>query len=224
MVPPLLKLLFVQGPRDGESLEYKPGSTIRIGRIVRGNEITVKDAGVSGGEEEQLQGSGRDEERYKEQADWNRMFGVGRECKVSHVVEEMEARNEDVEDEKGCSETSDNEDERVEQVEIESRKREDMYCSVGEDGEAENLQDLIDKERDCKSEEAVTDTSDEKAEEGYRNEEKVDLEKIALGDWFKYMEVHLRRKMVDETEEMIEAMRAKSQRVHQHIAEQKQAK
>ncbi|KAL0848727.1 LOW QUALITY PROTEIN: hypothetical protein Bca101_021974 [Brassica carinata] len=144
--------------------------------------------------------------------------------KTEQKPQEMEARNEDVEDEKGCSETSDNEDERVEQVEIESRKREDMYCSVGEDGEAENLQDLIDKERDCKSEEAVTDTSDEKAEEGYRNEEKVDLEKIALGDWFKYMEVHLRRKMVDETEEMIEAMRAKSQRVHQHIAEQKQAK
>ncbi|CDY57528.1 BnaA05g33570D [Brassica napus] len=47
MVPPLLKLAFVQGPRDGESLEYKPGSTIRIGRIVRGNEIVVKDAGVS---------------------------------------------------------------------------------------------------------------------------------------------------------------------------------
>ncbi|RID81307.1 hypothetical protein BRARA_A03896, partial [Brassica rapa] len=47
MSPPLLKLAFVQGPRDGESLEYKPGSTIRIGRVVRGNEIAIKDAGIS---------------------------------------------------------------------------------------------------------------------------------------------------------------------------------
>lgn len=47
MTPPLLKLAFVQGPRDGESLEYKPGSTIRIGRVVRGNEIAIKDAGIS---------------------------------------------------------------------------------------------------------------------------------------------------------------------------------
>ncbi|KFK37703.1 hypothetical protein AALP_AA3G017900 [Arabis alpina] len=47
MNPPLLKLEFVKGPRDGESMEYKPGSTIRIGRIVRGNEIGIKDKGIS---------------------------------------------------------------------------------------------------------------------------------------------------------------------------------
>ncbi|EOA32415.1 hypothetical protein CARUB_v10015687mg [Capsella rubella] len=47
MVPPLLKLEFTQGPRAGDSLGFKPGSTIRIGRIVRGNEIAIKDAGIS---------------------------------------------------------------------------------------------------------------------------------------------------------------------------------
>ncbi|CAH8385756.1 unnamed protein product [Eruca vesicaria subsp. sativa] len=132
---------------------------------------------------------------------------------------------EDKENEKDVSGTSDKEDEtceRVEQTEIESMKN-----TLGEDGEGKNLQDAVD------SDEAGIETSDggcnnveeEKAEQESRNEkkdvEKVDLEKMTLGDWFKYMEVYLRKKIVDETEEKIEAMRAKSRRVHQYIAEQK---
>ncbi|XP_033142180.1 FHA domain-containing protein At4g14490 isoform X3 [Brassica rapa] len=190
------------------------------------------------------------------------------------VVGEMEARDEDVEDDKenekdveaqkGRSEPSDEEDDapkRVEQVEIESRKttlgEEDVVedkenekeddtsdkddetskkveielgkSALGEDGEAENLQDAVEE-----SVEAGVETSDgecdeeeeEKAEQESRNEknvEKVDLEKMTLGDWFEYMKVYMRKKIVDETEEMIEGMRAKSRRVHQYIAEQKQA-
>ncbi|PON53265.1 Serine/threonine protein kinase [Parasponia andersonii] len=42
-----LKLVINKGPREGESLEYPPGSTIRIGRVVRGNNLTIKDAGIS---------------------------------------------------------------------------------------------------------------------------------------------------------------------------------
>ncbi|KAH7521536.1 hypothetical protein FEM48_Zijuj07G0044000 [Ziziphus jujuba var. spinosa] len=42
-----LKLIMVQGPRKGESVEYPVGSTIRIGRIVRGNKIAIKDVGIS---------------------------------------------------------------------------------------------------------------------------------------------------------------------------------
>ncbi|KAF8091420.1 hypothetical protein N665_0445s0008 [Sinapis alba] len=185
------------------------------------------------------------------------------------VVEEMEARDEDVEEDekgveaqKGRSETSDKEDEAPKRVEIESREstlgeenveeekeneKDVSYTSdkddetstrveiqsrtstLGEDGEAENLQDVVVEEGDCKTDEAGVETSnggcneEEKAEQGSRNVEKVDLEKMTLGDWFKYMEVYLRKKIVDETEEMIEGMRAKSRRVHQYIAEQKQA-
>ncbi|KAF3543647.1 hypothetical protein DY000_02003518 [Brassica cretica] len=183
------------------------------------------------------------------------------------VVGEMEARDEDVEAQKGRSETSDKEDEapkRAEQVEVESRKstlgEEDVEqdkenemdvsetsdkddetskraetesgkSSLGEDGEAENLQGAVEEEGDCNSVEAGVETSDgeceeeeEKAEQESRNVvEKVDLEKMTLGDWFKYMKVYMRKKIVDETEEMIEGMRAKSRGVHQYIAEQKQA-
>lgn len=183
--------------------------------------------------------------------------------KVEHksVVEEMEARNKSVEgdkeDERGVSEPSDKEDEAPKRVEIESRKstsgeedveedkendkedvtdtsdkddqtskkvevesgksslgEEDLNCSVKEDGEEENLPDTSDGGCDEEEEE-------EKSEQESRNVEKVDLEKMTLGDWFKYMEVYLRKKIVDETEEMIEGMRAKSRRVHQYIAEQK---
>ncbi|CAN8271542.1 unnamed protein product [Cochlearia groenlandica] len=37
--PPLLKLVFEKRPREGDSLQYNPGSTVRIGRLAHGNEI-----------------------------------------------------------------------------------------------------------------------------------------------------------------------------------------
>ncbi|KAL6953995.1 hypothetical protein U1Q18_008315 [Sarracenia purpurea var. burkii] len=42
-----LKLIMEKGPRVGETLEFKPRSVVRIGRVARGNTFSVKDAGVS---------------------------------------------------------------------------------------------------------------------------------------------------------------------------------
>ncbi|XP_059632396.1 FHA domain-containing protein At4g14490-like [Cornus florida] len=42
-----LKLIMEKGPLEGQTLEFKPGSVIRIGRVVRGNTVSVKDVGVS---------------------------------------------------------------------------------------------------------------------------------------------------------------------------------
>ncbi|GAV69607.1 FHA domain-containing protein [Cephalotus follicularis] len=47
MDPPSLKLMITQGPREGETLIFPAGSTVRIGRVVRGNNLTIKDGGIS---------------------------------------------------------------------------------------------------------------------------------------------------------------------------------
>ncbi|KAI3669378.1 hypothetical protein L6452_40612 [Arctium lappa] len=42
-----LKLIIEKGPREGETLEYPSGTVVKIGRVVRGNTIGIKDAGIS---------------------------------------------------------------------------------------------------------------------------------------------------------------------------------
>ncbi|XP_057416363.1 FHA domain-containing protein At4g14490-like [Lotus japonicus] len=47
MEPPSLRLVILQGPREGETLDFRPGSAIRIGRVIRGNTLPIKDSGIS---------------------------------------------------------------------------------------------------------------------------------------------------------------------------------
>ncbi|KAG7629750.1 SMAD/FHA domain superfamily [Arabidopsis suecica] len=158
------------------------------------------------------------------------------------IERERENENEN-EAQEGCSERSDKEYERVgggakrvEQVEIELRKKstvgeDDLNCTVREDGETENLQEIEeechDEESDCKVEEAGFATLDEeKVGQGWNNKKvervEVYLEKMKLREWFDAIEVQLPKQTIEETEKMIEPMRSKSMRVHKHIAEQKE--
>ncbi|GKV42295.1 hypothetical protein SLEP1_g49710 [Rubroshorea leprosula] len=49
----------------------------------------------------------------------------------------------------------------------------------------------------------------------------VDLEKMKLGEWFDFLEVHLPKQIIEQTEKMIEEMRRKAERVHDYLMEQK---
>ncbi|CAA2999942.1 FHA domain-containing At4g14490-like [Olea europaea subsp. europaea] len=44
---PTLKLIVEKGPLSGQTFDFRSGSRIQIGRVVRGNSITIKDAGIS---------------------------------------------------------------------------------------------------------------------------------------------------------------------------------
>jgi hypothetical protein len=44
---PVLRLLVEKGPRKGQTLQHRAGALLRIGRIVKGNDLAVGDAGVS---------------------------------------------------------------------------------------------------------------------------------------------------------------------------------
>ncbi|XP_060207378.1 FHA domain-containing protein At4g14490-like [Lycium barbarum] len=47
MEEPMLHLIMEKGPLSGQNLDYKPGSKIHIGRVIRGNTISIKDPGIS---------------------------------------------------------------------------------------------------------------------------------------------------------------------------------
>jgi len=44
---PILRLKILQGPGEGKTLDFKPGSAVRIGRVVKGNTLPIKDPGIS---------------------------------------------------------------------------------------------------------------------------------------------------------------------------------
>ncbi|CAK8577641.1 unnamed protein product [Lathyrus sativus] len=46
-VAPTLELQILNGPRKGDTLQFQPGSTVRIGRLVRGNNLQIKDPSIS---------------------------------------------------------------------------------------------------------------------------------------------------------------------------------
>nr|GMD69733.1 FHA domain-containing protein At4g14490-like [Ipomoea batatas] len=43
----MLKLTMEKGPLAGQAVEFKPGIAVRVGRVVRGNNLTIQDSGIS---------------------------------------------------------------------------------------------------------------------------------------------------------------------------------
>lgn len=54
-----------------------------------------------------------------------------------------------------------------------------------------------------------------------KGKELPDLEKMTLEEWFNYMEVDLPKQILEVTEEMVEGMRRKAERVREYMIEQK---
>ncbi|CAN8260663.1 unnamed protein product [Cochlearia groenlandica] len=359
MNPPLLKLVIVQGPREGDSLVYNPGSIVRIGRFVRGNEIAIKDAGIStkhlrivsdsenwiindlGSSNGTILNSDAIDPdtpvilRHGDVIKLGEYTSIVVEFLVADVtaqenklpprpkrninkrvpvsdpnpdldpVQEKPTRNprsvkQDAhglpkraraKKSKAVEEIADNETklaitkEEEEVVPVEKKanskaqKGKDTYIvkleventpkgveisdmkratrsnkkEIGGDSfqelemvlkrarknrkkpeqkpfsksvvvetevveETEKLQDTS-KGKEAEEEEATVAQGSNKK----KNVDKVDLSKMTLGEWFDYMEVYLRKQIMEETEEMIEGIRSKARRVREYIAEHKQA-
>ncbi|KDO41743.1 hypothetical protein CISIN_1g031684mg [Citrus sinensis] len=93
-------------------------------------------------------------------------------------------------------------------------------CEVQADGNENLKSEEVAKEGDAKE---TCDKVEDKVDNGVQ-EQKVDLAKMTLGEWFDYVEVYMRKQILNTTEEMIEEMKNKAERVHKYMIEEKKKK
>ncbi|KAF5738579.1 FHA domain-containing protein [Tripterygium wilfordii] len=244
MDPPPLKLLMLQGPREGETLEFGVRSTVRVGRVVTGNNVTIKDAGISS----KHVFIGFESGPAKEQ-NWKpelqqmslRVTRSGKNLSVDCTAMEIDdnkirrgarrgrpPRPEPLE----IIQVDDSEDdkENVKESNLEERDSEEDKKKKDNDREPpperarvdavkENVKGLTMQEDNCK--EDINQSEHGVPKSSNKEEETLDLEKMTLGQWFDYMEVHLQKQIVEETEVLIEGMRQKAEQVHAYKMQQK---
>ena len=309
MEPPPLKLVIVHGPRQGESLEFRPGSRIRIGRIVRGNNLPIKDAGISSNhlsiDSESSSssfgsGSGKWTIRDLDSSNGTLLNGIELQPNTPHdlsdgdsitigeftsilvnfnndesrlrrnprrqrnvrVLRSEEEEAEESEKEKPVRQMSTRRTRSArivhgsENVEVAEKKLvpvrqmstrrtrsakavalDSMLENIPENSEAEcaevevkgktrragtrrtrNLgEEPLEKVEETNLEDAaenvVIDDDDDDDKEGF------DLETRTFGEWIGYLEVHLPKQIIDATEEMIEGMKRKAERVCEYMLE-----
>ncbi|XWS53853.1 hypothetical protein CRYUN_Cryun10bG0036000 [Craigia yunnanensis] len=306
MDPLPITLLMVRGPRKGETIGFQPGSTIRIGRVMRGNNVPIKDDGISSKHLTIESGSGKwilrdlgssngttlnsiilpaetpfdlhDGDTLKLGETTSiliKIEGRGGDGEEVAAVVESRRRNPPRRGRALKSETKSfsKELEKKENVRVtRSRKNEDsVNCGLvipkvleNQETEAKRgrgrprerrknlkedgiviIKEEVDEEEELnssrneeinlkKDEEKVEDSKTEvkescdemKTEVKQNCDERVevDLEKMTLREWFDYLEVHLPKQIIEATEEMIEGMRKKAERVQEYMLEQKKEK
>ncbi|XVF38385.1 hypothetical protein REPUB_Repub20aG0096900 [Reevesia pubescens] len=305
MDPLPISLVMVQGPRRGETIGFQPGSTIRIGRVMRGNNVPIKDDGISSKHLTIESGSGKwilrdlgssngttlnsntlpaetpfdlhDGDTLKLGETTSILIKIEGGREPVAVVMESRRRNPPRRG-KGLKSETEGFNKELKNLELEkkenvrvtrSRKNEDsVNCAsvILENQESDakrgrcrprgrkrNQQEekLEEKETNLIEKERIVIIKDEVDEElnSLRNEEinvrkdeekvedwksefeescdervEVDLEKMTLGKWFDYLEVQLPKQILEATEEMIEGMRKKAERVQEYMVEQKKEK
>ncbi|GKV42289.1 hypothetical protein SLEP1_g49707 [Rubroshorea leprosula] len=344
MDPPPIKLIMLGGPRKGETLEFQSGAAVKVGRVVRGNTVAIKDAGISTkhlviepvsrkwilrdlgssngtflnsnaiptdtpsdlrdgdviklgeyssieikiGEpqecdlvENQAKGAGEElESRRRNPPRRARVLKGQHENLVNYApLVEKVAGNPDNEAKKGRGrgrkklpnlvEEFDRKEAKAEgkeviKVEEEEEKVKEHNCKgkenlreevhekeinlLGNDQnevkideqhvekmncEDKNLSEEIDgKDGNLGAKDGINVVEEQQklgngdvGQEAGVNEScsrvDVDLEKMKLGEWFDFLEIHLPKQIIEQTEKMIEEMRRKAERVHDYLMEQK---
>ncbi|KAK1586462.1 hypothetical protein Q3G72_002836 [Acer saccharum] len=246
MEPPLpnLMLIIVQGPRSGETLEFKPGSVIRIGRIKRGNTFSISEDAIA---TKHLVIDSRSGKWIIEGLDSsngtilntsylspnspvdlhdNDNFEIGKETvitvKLKAAIKQDSVLRRNPRRQVNARVTRD----VVDTVEIEvnrdiaesSNNTEDnvVYRGVKESGDQVEERVESDVNRDGN-------TAGGKVGSGVEDNGP-NLEKMTLGEWFGYMEVYFPEQIVEATEEMIEGMRRKAERLHDYMRQRKMEK
>lgn len=99
-------------------------------------------------------------------------------------------------------------------------KEDSLVKEVSEEEENRAVGEMLEKEGRDEDSGALGSVSDIK--DGNLSE--LDLEKMTLGDWLDYLEVHLAKQIVDNTEEMILGMRQKAEKFHEFMMQQKNSR